>query len=555
MIENISINNYALIDHTHIELEKGFSVITGETGAGKSILLGAIGLTLGQRADSSAIMDKTKKCIVEIEYNIAGYALKEWFDENDLDYSEQVMVRRELTAEGKSRCFINDTPVNNKLLKDFGTYMIDIHSQHQSLLLGHPEYQTDILDAFCGNRELSELYQADFRERQQLKSALKQLKDRAADAEKESDYLQFQFNQLESARLQLGEKEALEEELELLTHAENIKSALSGLSWNLRDTEQSVIQVLKGSRNAISALENAFKEAGEYRERLDSVIIELNDLADEAERRAESVEYNAGRIEKINQRLNTIYDLLFKYKAESVEELVTLREQIREKLKKVEGGSEEIERQEKKLQETEKRMLQLAGKIHEMRVSMEGKLCATMKKLLVGLGIKHAEFQVGITAVDEFTRTGRDEVKFLFSANKNQQPGEIARVASGGEISRVFLVFKYVLSGAKQLPVIILDEIDTGLSGEVAHRMSLIMREMAGRMQVISISHLPQIAAAGNCHFKVYKEDRGETTISGIRKLTPEERVQEIAGMISGQEITPAAIETAKILLSAKAGN
>ena len=518
MIENISINNYALIDHTHIELEKGFSVITGETGAGKSILLGAIGLTLGQRADSSAIMDKTKKCIVEIEYNIAGYALKEWFDENDLDYSEQVMVRRELTAEGKSRCFINDTPVNNKLLKDFGTYMIDIHSQ-------------------------------------QLKSALKQLKDRAADAEKESDYLQFQFNQLESARLQLGEKEALEEELELLTHAENIKSALSGLSWNLRDTEQSVIQVLKGSRNAISALENAFKEAGEYRERLDSVIIELNDLADEAERRAESVEYNAGRIEKINQRLNTIYDLLFKYKAESVKELVTLREQIREKLKKVEGGSEEIERQEKKLQETEKRMLQLAGKIHEMRVSMEGKLCATMKKLLVGLGIKHAEFQVGITAVDEFTRTGRDEVKFLFSANKNQQPGEIARVASGGEISRVMLALKYVLSGAKQLPVIILDEIDTGLSGEVAHRMSLIMREMAGRMQVISISHLPQIAAAGNCHFKVYKEDRGETTISGIRKLTPEERVQEIAGMISGQEITPAAIETAKILLSAKAGN
>ena len=268
-----------------------------------------------------------------------------------------------------------------------------------------------------------------------------------------------------------------------------------------------------------------------------------------------SLELQSEVMEKINQRLNVIYDLLFKYKAESVEELVTLREEIREKLKKVEGGSEEIERQEKKLQETEKRMLQLAGKIHEMRVSMEGKLCATMKKLLVGLGIKHAEFQVGITAVDEFTRTGRDEVKFLFSANKNQQPGEIARVASGGEISRVMLALKYVLSGAKQLPVIILDEIDTGLSGEVAHRMSLIMREMAGRMQVISISHLPQIAAAGNCHFKVYKEDRGETTISGIRKLTPEERVQEIAGMISGQEITPAAIETAKILLSAKAGN
>ena len=553
MLRRLSVENYALIEKLEMELDPHLNIITGETGAGKSILLGALGLLLGAKNDGSAMKDAARNCVVEGTFDLSGRGMESFFDENDLDYSEQVMVRRELTAEGKSRCFINDTPVNNKLLKDFGTYMVDIHSQHQSLLLGHPEYQTDILDAFCGNRELSELYQADFRERQQLKSALKQLKDRAADAEKESDYLQFQFNQLESARLQLGEKEALEEELELLTHAENIKSALSGLSWNLRDTEQSVIQVLKGSRNAISALENAFKEAGEYRERLDSVIIELNDLADEAERRAESVEYNAGRIEKINQRLNTIYDLLFKYKAESVEELVTLREQIREKLKKVEGGSEEIERQEKKLQE--KRMLQLAGKIHEMRVSMEGKLCATMKKLLVGLGIKHAEFQVGITAVDEFTRTGRDEVKFLFSANKNQQPGEIARVASGGEISRVMLALKYVLSGAKQLPVIILDEIDTGLSGEVAHRMSLIMREMAGRMQVISISHLPQIAAAGNCHFKVYKEDRGETTISGIRKLTPEERVQEIAGMISGQEITPAAIETAKILLSAKAGN
>ena len=291
---------------------------------------------------------------------------------------------------------------------------------------------------------------------------------------------------------------------------------------------------MKGSRNAISALENAFKEAGEYRERLDSVIIELNDLADEAERRAESVEYNAGRIEKINQRLNTIYDLLFKYKAESVEELVTLREQIREKLKKVEGGSEEIERQEKKLQETEKRMLQLAGKIHEMRVSMEGKLCATMKKLLVGLGIKHAEVQVGITAVDEF------------SANKNQQPGEIARVASGGEISRVMLALKYVLSGAKQLPVIILDEIDTGLSGEVAHRMSLIMREMAGRMQVISISHLPQIAAMADTHFEIHKAASEGSTATSIRRLNREQTVEELARLLGGAKITDTVIQNAR---------
>ena len=312
MIENISINNYALIDKTEIGLEKGFSVITGETGAGKSILLGAIGLTLGQRADLSAIMDKTRKCIVEIGYNVSGYELKEWFEENDLDYAEQVVVRRELTAEGKSRCFINDTPVSNKLLKDFGSFMVDIHSQHQSLLLGQPGYQTEILDAFCGNQELLAGYRTAYHLRQKMVSALKELKSKAADAEKESDYLKFQFSQLENARLQEGEKEELESELDVLTNAENIKSALAGITWNLRDTDHAVIQVLKTSRNAVASLEQTLREAGEYRQRLDSVIIELNDLADEAERKAESVEYNAGRIEAINQRLNIIYDLLFK---------------------------------------------------------------------------------------------------------------------------------------------------------------------------------------------------------------------------------------------------
>lgn len=549
MIENISINNYALIDKTEIRLEKGFSVITGETGAGKSILLGAIGLTLGQRADSSAIMDKKRKCVVEIEYNVAEYNLKEWFEENDLDYSDQVVVRRELTAEGKSRCFINDTPVGNKLLKDFGSFMVDIHSQHQSLLLGQPEYQTEILDAFCGNRSLLEKYHADYQVRRKLMTELRELRSKAADAEKESDYLKFQFSQLENACLREGEKEELEEELDLLTHAENIKSALTGMIWSLRDTDNAVIQVLKSSRHAISGLENTLKEAAEYKQRLESVIIELNDLADEAERKAESVEYNAGRIEVINQRLNIIYDLLFKYKVESVKELIQMRDGLKEKLRRVEGGSEEIEELEKQLLGTEKRMRVQSEEIHRMRTAGEGKLREAMKNLLVDLGIRHAEFVIELTPVEEFTPTGTDEVKFLFSANKNQQPGEIARVASGGEISRVMLALKYVLSGAKQLPVIVFDEIDTGLSGEVAHRMARIMQEMASHMQVISISHLPQIAAAGNCHFKVYKEDRPEMTISCIRRLTPEERVREIAGMISGKEITSAALEAAENLL------
>ena len=549
MIESISISNYALIDKTDIVLEKGFTVITGETGAGKSILLGAIGLTLGQRADSSVIMDKSKKCVVEITYHIDGYNLQKWFEDNDLDYAKSVIVRREITAEGKSRCFINDTPVNNKLLKDFGIFMVDVHSQHQSLLLGKPEYQIEILDAFAGSGQLLDEYREYYHTHRKLITQLKELKDQASESEKESDYLKFQLSQLENARLQLGEKEQLEEELEMLSNAESIKSALGGLTWNLRDVENSVIGVLKNSRNALSGIESSLREAGEYRERLDSVILELNDLADESDRKSEGINYDTGRIEEINLRLSTIYDLLYKYKLESVGELIAMRDDFSEKLKKVEGGTEEIELLEKRVEETASYMKKIATNIHQIRLDSQGKLCEEMKSLLVGLGIRHAEFVVELLPLDRFTSTGCDEVKFLFSANKNQQAGEIAKVASGGEISRVMLALKYVLSATKQLPVIVFDEIDTGLSGEVAHRMAQIMQEMAKRMQVISISHLPQIAAAGNCHFKVYKEDNQEMTISQIRKLTGEERIRDIAGMMSGEEVTVAALEAAKNLL------
>lgn len=549
MIGSISISNYALIDKTEIELEKGLSIITGETGAGKSILLGAIGLTLGQRAESSAIMDKEKKCVVEIVYYIKGYHLKEWFEENELDYSDSIVVRREVTADGKSRCFINDTPVNNKLLKELGGSLIDIHSQHQSLLLGQPEYQTEILDAFCGNGELVGQYQRLYHDYRRMAGELKTLKNQAVDAEKESDYLNFQFNQLDNARLQAGEKEELEEELALLSNAEAVKSAFTGLVYHLQDTDNAVIQVLKSSKNTIAGLDNVVKEAREFSERLHSVIIELNDLADEAGRKAESLEYDPARIEVINARLNVIYDLMYKYKAESVAELISVRNGIGEKLKGIQSGTEEIELLEKKRKQAEIELNGLAGKIHLCRVENEGKLREEMRSLLTGLGIKHAEFVVNVTATGEFTATGTDEVKFLFAANKNQQPGEIAKVASGGEISRVMLSLKYVLSKTRLLPVIVFDEIDTGLSGEVAHKMAQMMKEMASRMQVISISHLPQIAAAGNCHFKVYKEDNPDSTISRIKKLQPDERVREIAGMISGSEITAAAIETAKNLL------
>lgn len=549
MIESISIHNYALIDKTEIGLEKGFTVITGETGAGKSILLGAIGLTIGQRADVSALLNKEKKCIIEILYNVRGYRLESWFRENELDYDENVVVRREITADGKSRCFINDTPVNNKLLKEFGSFMIDIHSQHQSLLLAQPEYQIDILDAYCGNGELLRQYKERYMQRRNKNAELRQIRELAETAAKEQDYLNFQLSQLEEARLQEGEQEELEEELSVLTHAESIKSGFSRLTYELRDADRAVVTVLKNSKNAMTALREIVKEAASYEERLNSVVLELKDLAEDAERKAEDVEYNPKRIEAIHERLGEIYNLTLKYKVENVKELLQLKAEIVEKLKGIQGYADQIEQLEYALKGLEKEMRELADQIHTARIEGREKLREKMKGLLTDLGIRHAEFVVSVEESGDFTPTGTDEVKFLFAANKNQQPGEIARVASGGEISRVMLSLKYILSKTRQLPVIVFDEIDTGLSGDVAHRMARMMKEMAGRMQVISISHLPQIAAAGDCHLKVYKEDSREHTVSRIRRLDFEERVREIAGMMSGSEINTAATEAARNLL------
>lgn len=549
MIKNIHIRNYALIDKTDIELEKGFTIITGETGAGKSILLGAIGLTLGQRADVAAIMDKSRKCVVEITYNVVGYDLQQWFVDNDLDYDDSVVVRRELMSDGKSRAFINDTPVNNKVLKEFGSFLIDVHSQHQSLLIGQPEYQLEILDAFCGNQSLLKDYKEKYARRQGMLSELNSVKQKAREAAQEEDYLKFQFNQLDEARLREGEQRELEEELAVLNNAESIKSAFSESTYVLTEADVPVIPSLKGLKNKMASLEGVVKEATDYEQRLSSVILELEDIADECERMAERVEYNPVRVDTINDRLNVMYDLLHKHRVEKTEDLIALKEALGEKLKGIQSFSTQIEELERQINVLEKEMDVLAGRIHKARVESEQKLREEMRGLLVGMGIKHAVFKVVITPLEHFTPTGKDDVSFLFAANKNQEPGELAKVASGGEISRLMLSLKYILSRTKQLPVIIFDEIDTGVSGEIAHSMAAMMKEMAERMQVISISHLPQIAAAGDSHFKVYKEDDQEGTISRIRRLTDEERVTEIAGMISGSVVSKAALENARLLL------
>ncbi|GHV66444.1 DNA repair protein RecN [Bacteroidia bacterium] len=549
MIEHIHIHNYALIELTEIAPATGFSVITGETGAGKSILLGAIGLTLGQRADTSVLMDKTKKCVVEVVYNIKDYALQKWFEEKNVDYGNSVVVRREVSPDGKSRAFINDTPVNSKDLKEFGEFMIDVHSQHQSLLLARPEYQIELLDAFAGNRELLAAYKEKYTVRKKKEVELSILREQSLTMEKEKDYLNFQLSQLEAATLKEGEKESLEEELSTLSNAELIKTCFHQLTDSIRDADTAVINTLKTSKSAVSALKNVVKDASEYEARLESVLIELKDIAMEAERKAEFIEYNPGRIEELNTKLNAIYELLYKYKVETVGELLTLKAEISSKLDGFLNSSERIEVLQAEVEGLEKQMQELADSLHAMREKAGGELCEKMKGLLVELGIQHADFVVFSTETEDFTPDGRDDVKFLFAANKNQQPGEISKFASGGEISRVMLSLKYILSKSKKLPVIIFDEIDTGLSGETAYRMASIMREMSERMQVISISHLPQIASSGDAHFKVYKEDSDSQTISRIKELNSEERVQEIAGMISGAEITSSAIETARALL------
>lgn len=549
MIKSLYIANYALIEETRIALEPGFAIITGETGAGKSILLGAIGLTLGQRADSSAIRDKGRKCVVEVTYDVAGYRLRPWFEENDLDYDDEVIVRREITPDGKSRSFVNDTPVNNKVLKQLGDFLIDIHSQHQSLLLGQPGYQLDVLDTFCGNQRVLEEYGKAYGCRQRLLTELEEAKRLAKETEQEEDYLKFQFNQLEEAHLQEGEQEQLEKELAVLSHAETIKETFSEMSYVLSGEEPSVIYSLKNIRGRLAALADVLKEAGDYEERINSVILELEDIADEAERRAEDLEVNPARVDAINDRLSVIYELQRKHRLESVEQLLELQDELGERLRNIESYAVRIEDLEKEIKEVEKELDGLAARIHEARVGSEKRLCEEMRQLLVGLGIRHAAFSVSITSLSSYAPKGKDEVKFLFAANKNQEPGELAKVASGGEISRLMLSLKYILSRTKVLPVIIFDEIDTGVSGDIAHRMAVMMREMATRMQVISISHLPQIAAAGDIHFKVYKDDGNDGTISRIRRLTDEERVCEIAGMMSGSEVTAAALENARHLL------
>jgi len=549
MLQSISIQNFALINQLEIDFSDGFSVITGETGSGKSILLGALSLVLGQRSEGSVLKDKEKKCIIECSFSIEKYNLQEFFEKNELDYEKEAIIRREILPSGKTRAFVNDTPVNLKTLKELGVCLVDIHSQNQNLVLGSFEYQVGIVDTYAQNAALLAKYQLSFKKYQDLRKELKNQEEIAAKEKSDLDYFQFQLEQLNEANLVEGEQKDMEEELETLNHAEEIKSGLYQAYGFLSEGESSVISQIKEARSAISKIQGVFADADSYFERLDSSLIELQDLSQELDRSNELVEFDNGRIDFLNQRLDTIYSLQQKHRVDSVEELIQIREELEEKVGKIESSDELIEDLKEQLTVQKIKLQKTADNLSNSRKKAIPKIEKTIVNQLVLLGIPNANFKVQIINNEEFQQLGADKVTFLFSANKNGSLEEVQRVASGGELSRLMLSIKYLISSSTALPSIVFDEIDTGVSGEIADKMGSMMNQMAENIQVISITHLPQIAGKGKYHYKVYKADDEHETYSNIVLLNKPKRIEELAKMLSGADLTKAALENAKVLL------
>lgn len=551
MLQAIYIQNYALIDKLDIDFTPGFSVITGETGAGKSIILGAIGLLLGQRADVKAIKNGATKCIVEARFRIATYGLEDFFAENDIEYDEEeCIIRREVSANGKSRAFINDTPASLSQMKILGEKLIDVHSQHQNLLLNKEGFQLNILDILAQDeKELSD-YQKSYREYRQVCHDLEDFIVQAEKSRQDEDYLRFQLEQLEEANLQAGEQVSLEQEAETLSHAEDILAGLYKAGQLMDGDENGTLALTKECIQTLQNVSKVYPPAQEWLERLDSCYIELKDLAREISGSQEAVEFNPARLDFVNERLNLIYTLQQKHHVKSVEELIALTADYRMRLDAITSFDERIAALRNRQQELYQTVLQKAEVLTEVRTRSARYIESQMETLLVPLGMPNVRFAVELSPRKEPDAKGMDSVTFLFSANKNGTLQNVASIASGGEIARVMLSLKAMIAGAVKLPTIIFDEIDTGVSGSIAEKMALIMQDM-GRQnrQVISITHLPQIAARGIAHYKVYKEDTETGTNSHIRRLSDEERVQEIAHMLSGATLTEAAMNNARALL------
>ena len=550
MLKHLYIKNYALIDVLDIDFATGFSVITGETGAGKSIILGAIGLLLGQRADSKAVKTNTQKCTIEARFDISRYGLKAWFEDNDLDCDEdECIIRRELTAAGKSRAFINDTPTSLQLMRELGEMLVDVHSQHQNLLLQKEDFQVNVLDIIADNGKQKEAYSKAFAAYRKAENDLKAMREQISLTRENEEFMHFQLNELANADLKEDEQEALEQEQEAATHTEDIKTILFETNTILNDENSGALAALYLANQKLESAARLYPAIKDLAERMSSSFIELKDIAQETEAVAEDIDFNPERLAFINERLDTIYSLQRKFHKNTIAELIEEQRNLQEAIDNIDNSDTALADLEAA---TEKALLDAkakADKLTETRQKTTAKVEKAIRGSLEALGMPNVEFKIEITK-DELSAKGQDRVAFLFSANKGMAPRPVAQVASGGEIARLMLSLKALISGAVKLPTIIFDEIDTGVSGRVAEKMADIMRQMGNAdRQVISITHLPQIAALGTHHYKVEKHDTQEGTTSVMRQLADDERINEIAQMLSGSDITEAARTNAKALL------
>lgn len=550
MLHHLTISHYALIEQLDIDWMPGFSVITGETGAGKSIMLGALNLLLGGRADAKAIQTGEKKCLVEASFDINGLNLEPFFAANDIDFDpKECIVRREVLQSGKSRAFINDTPVAIAKLKEIGTAIIDIHSQHQNLLIRNESFLIETLDVMAGQTEPLAAYKCLYNQCRQAIERLKALQERAAQGRSDEEYLQFQLNQIDEANIQPNEQEELEKEQNLLSHAEDIKQAFYTAQGLIQSDTFSMTHHLRQASDAVRNIADKHPEAEELAERLRSVRIELEDIEGELEQLAEQTDYDPERLRFIEERLNTLYTLQQKHRVDSVEELLAVGESIRKQLSDIENVDEDIRLQTEEVARLTAMRNAAAARLTEGRRRAAQTTEKELTTALQQMGMPNVKIEISITPRPEPDATGADKVVFLFSANKSIPPQDVSQIASGGEIARLMLSLKALIARRKNLPTIIFDEIDTGVSGTMAERMAQVMRDIASHCQVICITHLPQIAALGTHHFKVYKEDTGDVTRSHIVPLDEKERVEEIAHMLSGAELSQAAIDNAQALL------
>lgn len=550
MLTSLSIKNYALIDNLQVNFNNGLTIITGETGAGKSILLGGLSLVLGKRADLSNVKDASIKCVIEATFDVANYDLKSLFKEGDLDYEPLTIVRREILPSGKSRAFINDTPVNLDSLQTLGEHLLDIHSQHQTLQLTNDDFQFQVIDALADNAKLLSEYSNQLSTYKSLKRELTQLQEQKNEFTKELDYNLFLLKELEAAKLEDDDLETLEEEYETLNNIEEIKDKLSASYQLLSNEDIGVISNL-------TELKNQFAKISEYSanykaifERINSSLIELDDVFSEIETAQDQLEDDPNRLEVVNAKLQVLHNLMQKHIVSNVSELISIRENLKEKVSVTENMDTQIVAIEKKLKTIEQQLNQLAKDIHKTRENAIPTLTEQLEAILGSLGMPNAKFKVELKLVDKFLLNGKDELSFLFSANKGGQFNELKKAASGGELSRIMLAIKSILSKYTQLPTIMFDEIDTGVSGEISNKMGSIMQQMSKTMQVFTITHLPQIASKGDTHFKVFKEDVDEVTQTQLKKLTSEERIVEIAQMLGGATLSDSALEHAKQLLN-----